>query len=107
MLLNDKQTMEWASAFASRVITAAGDDETKQIETGYRMAFGRKPTQSETQAVLDFFRRHEPIIAERLANKEPVAVPKGIPATMKPAHAAAVVDFCHMLINANEFVYRN
>jgi hypothetical protein len=24
-----------------------------------------------------------------------------------PVEAATLVDFCHMLINANEFVYRN
>ncbi|HEV8605108.1 MAG TPA: PSD1 and planctomycete cytochrome C domain-containing protein [Tepidisphaeraceae bacterium] len=106
-LLNDKLTMDWAKAFASKVIEAAGDDEQRQIETAYRMALGRKPTQSESQAVIDFFRRHEPIISDRLARKERIAVPAKMPANMSAAHGAAVVDFCHMLINANEFVYTN
>jgi hypothetical protein len=106
-LLNDKQTMDWAKAFAGRVIGAAGNDEQKQIETAYQMAFDRKPTQSESQAVMDYFRRHEAIIDERLARKEPVAVPAKMPQGMSKSHGAAVVDFCHMLINANEFVYTN
>lgn len=106
-LLNDRQTMDWARAFAGKVIAAAGNDEQKQIETAYQMALDRKPTQSEAQAVMDFFARHRPIIEERLAKKQKVAIPEGIPANMSVTHAAAVVDFCHMLINANEFVYTN
>jgi len=88
-------------------IAAAGEDEQKQIETGYQMAFDRKPTQSESQAVVDFLRRHEPIIEERMAKNEKIALPEKMPAGMSKAHGAAVVDFCHMLINANEFVYTN
>jgi len=106
-LLNDRMTMDWARAFAGKVIAAAGDDEQKQIETAYQMAFDRRPTQSESQAVVDFLRRHEPIIQERLAKKEKIALPEKMPAGMSKAHGAAVVDFCHMLINANEFVYSN
>ena len=59
------------------------------------------------KAVVDFLRRHEPIIEERLAKKERTALPEKMPAGMSKAHGAAVVDFCHMLINANEFVYTN
>jgi len=106
-LLNDKQTMAWAKAFAGRVIAEAGNDEQKQIETAYQTALDRKPTQSEAQAVIDFFRRHEPIIEERLARKQSVAVPVKMPEGMSKSHGAVVVDFCHMLINANEFVYTN
>ncbi|HEV8293105.1 MAG TPA: PSD1 and planctomycete cytochrome C domain-containing protein, partial [Tepidisphaeraceae bacterium] len=106
-LLNDKQTMDWAKAFAGKVMAEAGNDEQKQIEMAYQLALDRKPTQSEAQAVMDFFARHEPIIEERLAKKQPVAVPAKMPEGMNKAHGAAVVDFCHMLINANEFVYTN
>jgi len=61
----------------------------------------------QAQAVIDFFRRHEPIIEERLARKQSVAVPVKMPEGMSKSHGAVVVDFCHMLINANEFVYTN
>lgn len=106
-LLNDRQTMDWAKAFAGKVIAAAGNDEQKQIETAYQMALDRRPTQSETQAVMDFFARHRLIIEERIAKKEKVPLPETMPEGMSKAHAASVVDFCHMLINANEFVYTN
>ncbi len=48
-LLNDRMTMDWAKAFAGKVIAAAGDDEQKQIETAYQMAFDRKPTHGDEQ----------------------------------------------------------
>ncbi|HMC60205.1 MAG TPA: hypothetical protein VKJ01_13515, partial [Candidatus Solibacter sp.] len=42
---------------------------------------------------------------------EPVgAMPGGVaamPEPVEPAYAAAFVDFCQMLLNSNEFVYRN
>jgi hypothetical protein len=31
----------------------------------------------------------------------------GIADDVDPAYAAAFVDFCQMLMNSNEFVYRN
>jgi hypothetical protein len=106
-LLNDRQTMDWARSFAGKVIAEAGNDEQRQIDTAYQMALDRRPTQSEAQAVMDFYRRHEPIIEERLARKERLAMPENLPEGMSKAHAASIVDFCHMLINANEFVYTN
>ena len=36
-----------------------------------------------------------------------LALPAGIPADVAPEYTAAFVDFCQMLMNSNEFVYRN
>ena len=38
---------------------------------------------------------------------EKIALPHSLPANIDEAHAAALVDFCHTLLNSNEFVYRN
>ena len=58
--------------------------------------------------MLTFLEKQKRIISERLAARETVAVPAGaLPDGMEPATAGAVVDFCHMLLNSNEFVYRN
>ena len=46
-------------------------------------------------------------IAERLAHGEKIALPAEMPQNVEPAYAAAFVDFCQMLLNSNEFVYRN
>ena len=45
--------------------------------------------------------------AERLARNEKPPVPAELPVGMDPARAAAFVDFCHTLLNSNEFLYVN
>jgi len=47
------------------------------------------------------------VIAERAAAGERFALPKYVPVGYDPLTASALVDFCQMLLNSNEFVYRN
>ena len=42
-----------------------------------------------------------------MAKGEKLALPVSTPEGTDPAHAAAFVDFCHMLLSSNEFVYVN
>ena len=105
--LNSTEVMDWAQAFAGRVLSTAGDDVSKQIEAAYRLAYSRRPKGTEKDAALTFFDRHAAIIAERAAAGEKLALPPEKPEWADPVHAAALVDFCHMLVNSNEFVYSN
>jgi hypothetical protein len=57
--------------------------------------------------VKTFFDRQQTIIGERLLAGEGIALPPSAAATADPLKAASLVDFCHMLLNSNEFVYRN
>ena len=52
---------------------------TQQITIGYELAFGRLPTESEMKLALEYL-----VTAKSV---DPLA------------------DFCHVLLNANEFVY--
>jgi hypothetical protein len=107
MLLNSSMVLDWARAFASRVAQAAGTSPREQIVVAYRLAYSRAPGPDEMKLALDFFRRHGEIIAERAANGGKLALPAALPEGVGPIGAATLVDFCHMLINSNEFVYRN
>ena len=107
-LLNDKQTLEWARAFAGRVLEQSGQDQKQEIETAYRLAFGRRPDSWERDTIQTFFAKQADIIAARAAAGEKLALPdRAIPEGMTQAQAATLVDFCEMLLNSNEFVYRN
>jgi hypothetical protein len=107
-LLNDKTVLEQARAFAGRVVREGGSDLRHEVERAYELAFSRKPDGAERDTVLTFFDRQEKIVAKRVAAGEKIALPAGeIPAGIDQARAAALVDFCHMLLNSNEFVYRN
>jgi hypothetical protein len=57
--------------------------------------------------VASFLHKQRGIVAERASQGGKIALPATLPEGIEPAYAAAVVDFCHMLLNANEFVYRN
>ena len=106
-LLNSTVVLEWAQAFAGRVLQAAGADHEAQVTTAYRLAYSRRPTPADWRIARDFFRRHREIVAERAAAGARLAVPRSLPRGVQPVDAATLVDFCHMLINSNEFVYRN
>jgi hypothetical protein len=104
-MLNSRLSLEWAQAFAGRILKSAGADRHKQIDEAYRLAYSRLPDRSEKQLALSFLDRQRSIIAER--NGQKLALPSFVPEKLESPSAAAFVDFCHMLMNSNEFVYRN
>jgi Protein of unknown function (DUF1553)/Protein of unknown function (DUF1549) len=106
-LLNGKVSLEWAQAFAGRVLKDAGPDLNSQIDDAYRLAYGRHADGIEKDTVLTFFARQKSLIAERLSSGQKLALPSSLPSDYDRAQAATLVDFCHMLLNSNEFVYRN
>lgn len=106
-LLNSSHTLGWAQGLAGRVLDEAGEDTSRQIQAGFRLAYSRAPDGWEKDKVLTFFESQREIIGERAAAGETLLLPDSIPESMSEEEAAAVVDFCHMLLNSNEFVYRN
>jgi len=106
-LLNDTVTLEWAQAFAGRVIKEAGADPNAQVERAWLLAFGRKPDGFEKDTAQTFFAKQRQLIAEESARGQKLALPSNMPSGYDPAQGAAFVDFCQMLMNSNEFVYVN
>ena len=105
-LLNSEHTLGWAQGLAGRVLEAAGSDRDRQVREAFRLAYSRQPDGWERDTVLTFFETQREIIAERAAAGGDLLLPDLYPAGMDPQEAAAVVDLCHMLLNSNEFVYR-
>jgi hypothetical protein len=106
MYLNSPQTLGWSQAFAGRVLSEAGNDYAAQVETAFQLAYSRSPDGWEKDAALTFFDRQKKILESRLAAGEQIALPVSAPEGMHPADGAALVDFCHTILNSNEFVYR-
>jgi hypothetical protein len=106
-LMNDELVMEWARGLAGRVLNDSGLSAVQQIERAFRLVFSRYPKPAESQLVLDFLDRQSNVIADRLAKNEKVPLPDSVPENMAPSRAAAFVDFCHTLLNSNEFIYMN
>ena len=106
-LMNDELVMEWARTLAGRVLNDGGLSPEQQIERAYRLVFSRAPRAEESRLVAEFLNRQSGLLAERLAKGGKPPLPESIPPGMPPERAAAFVDFCHTLLNANEFVYMN
>ena len=105
-MLNSEQSLEWARAFAGRVIDRAGKDTQAQVIEAFRLAYSRTPDSWEKDRILTFLSRQQELLQERSAKGEPLALPSNNAATMNPVNAAALVDLCSALLNSNEFVYR-
>ncbi len=106
-LLNDEQTVDWARALAERVFERAGSDKGRQVDEAFLLAYSRRPDSFEKDAALTFFDSQREVIARRLDAGEPVAQLEISAAGLGRAEQAALVDFCHALLNSNEFVFQN
>lgn len=88
-LLNSRLTQNWAQSFAVRVLETAGGDEERQVEVGWEMAYGRRPSSEEKGMALEFLRRQHQVVTQSNAGSNA---------------GTALVDLCHVLLNSNEFV---
>ncbi|MBV8817903.1 MAG: DUF1553 domain-containing protein [Acidobacteriaceae bacterium] len=75
MLLNDGFVLKQAKLFAGRIREAAPDDAAQQIETAYRVALSRAPSDAEREMARSFVDAHD------------------------------LTGFAHVLLNLNEFMY--
>jgi Protein of unknown function (DUF1553)/Protein of unknown function (DUF1549) len=104
MLLNSEQVLEQAQALAGRVYTVASNrsDLDELTTKGYRLAMGRDPAPEERVRGVEFLRSQPDHLSGR---GEKLTTPTPMPDGPTPAQAAAMVDFCHVLLNLNEFVF--
>jgi hypothetical protein len=104
MLLNSEQVLEQSRALAGRVYGAASDrnDPDELVSRGYRLALGREPRPDERARSVDFLRSQAEL---RSGHDEAAVLPTPPPEGPTTAQAAALVDFCHVLLNLNEFVF--
>jgi hypothetical protein len=89
-LLNNEFVLEQSQYFAERVKREAGSDLRAQISRAFEVALSRRPTVKENLWATEFIKAQTAGYAQR--NQE------------KPDDAA-LRDFCHALINLNEFLY--
>ena len=104
-LLNGQEPADWARALAGRVLSIAGSDPMKQVDVAYSLTYARGPDPREKDLALTFLERQTRIVSDRPEGAEAAAVPDSLPSGVSPEHAAALVDYCLMLLNSNEFVY--
>jgi hypothetical protein len=89
-LLNNQFVLEQAGFFAERVVREAGADCRAQVERAFLIALNRRLNEKEAGWAMSFIKAQTDGYAQR-RNEKP--------------EAAALRDFCHALVNLNEFLY--
>ncbi len=129
ILLNDDWPLERARAMADRVLRATVSDASSTgnaategdaatdtdadsavdlralVARATDLAFSRPTGDHEISLGVAFLQDQAQVIADRRAAGQPIADPPHIPTSLDPNLAAALVDYCHVLLSANEFLY--
>ena len=89
-LMNNEFVLQQAGYFAERVVKEAGENKRAQIVRAFEIALNRAPSVKEIEWSLSFLKSQAEGYSRRKDEKP---------------EAAALRDFCHAVINLNEFIY--
>lgn len=96
MLLNSGLVLEAATALADRVEReCASADAAAQVRKAYSIAFNRPPEGDERELAVAFLRQQRELLERDSRSRSSKLSPE----------KRALIDFCHALLNANEFLY--
>ena len=102
MMLNNNLVMDAARRLADRAIREAdSNDPQAQVQRAWQIALGRPPVAQEFTVVREFLESQQKVIAS--SDSSPVGEEQGTDADRDAREA--FVDFCHALLNANEFLF--
>ncbi|MBI3838165.1 MAG: DUF1549 domain-containing protein [Planctomycetia bacterium] len=104
-LLNSDFALIQAQHWSGRLLIEHGRDLAALVLAAYAEAFARSPSDEQLRVAREFLVRQAETIAASGDATASATLPTSMPAGLDPAQAAAIVDFCHALLNSNEFLY--
>lgn len=104
-LLNGRFAIDRGRTWATNLVDRFGDDWQTLVRHAYHAAWGRLPTSVEVALALEFLENHarSSDIAPETQSVERFR--SGGSRRGDSRRMAAVVEFCHVLLNSNEFLY--
>jgi hypothetical protein len=107
MLLNSELVLDAARRVAGGVIaaTAQRGDLAALVRQAYRSTLSRYPDDAELEQGVDFLEAESGRLSARAEDPKALSLPVPVPDGGDLAQAAALVDYCHVLLNVNEFVF--
>lgn len=104
-LLHSGFMVEQARHLAARAYREAGPTDADRLRLVWILALSREPTPRELEVARDFCARQEPL-CRNTPPAELASLAKSFPAAKdRPGPFLALADFCHALMNSNEFIY--
>ncbi len=109
-LLNSDFALAQAQHWTGRLLAEQGGkqnppDLSAVVRAALGEAFSRPASDEQLQVAAEFLARQTAAIARSGDATASAVLPTPMPAGIDPAQAAALVDFCHALLNSNEFLY--
>jgi hypothetical protein len=95
LMLNSDLTQQASRRWAGDLLDAHGDQVETLIGLAYCQAFGREASEDEKSSAVDFISMQAATIRAASKSQDASTSPR----------LSAVTDFCHALLNANEFIY--
>jgi hypothetical protein len=107
MLLNSDLVLAQARAFAGRLLATVPNrnNPSDLIACAYKLAMSRSATSEEIARGAAFLRDQPALLSARTDRPNRLDLPAPMPDGYPPAQGAALVDYCHVLVNLNEFVF--
>jgi hypothetical protein len=106
MLLNSELVLDSARRLAGGVLAAAEPGAPESlVRQAYREALGRNPEAAELERGVAFLESETELLSARAEDPKALSLPVPMPDGGDLAQSAALVDYCHVLINLNEFVF--
>jgi hypothetical protein len=105
MLLNGELTLERAQHWAARLLQSSASDNHTLIAEACRQAWGRPATADEIELGVQFLAKQAASLQDQGMQADTLKLPAGWPQDGDACRAAAVVDFCHAVLNSNEFMF--
>jgi hypothetical protein len=107
MLLNSDLVLDLARSLAGRLLGGASDrnDLEEIVSSAYQLALSRAPSRDELARGITFLEEQPAILSARADDPKSLGLPNPMPDGYGPARGAALVDYCHVLLNLNEFVF--
>jgi hypothetical protein len=96
-MINGEWTLKRAAAMAKRLTESGPSDPDERVKRAYGVVLGRDPDADELRAASAFLDRQRRLAEMRLRPAN--ASGGGDPAIL------AFEDFCHVLLNSNDFLY--
>lgn len=94
-LINGPFALARAKAMAQRVLQAR-KDESERVEFAYQLAFARRADAAEIREAHEFLAHQKDLVEKMQDESDGESI---------DSQVSAWSDFCHVLLNANEFLY--
>lgn len=110
LMLNDDFAITAARRWAGQLMAHARSndrerDDRNLIAAAYVQAYARDPLPAELDLCLKFIADQSAAIGREGKEPDKATLPDPLPKSDSPAHDAAIVDFCHAILDSNEFLY--